>query len=40
LLEWLLRESRDCYDELVVLHDIPDVQNERSVVEAAGGRFF
>jgi hypothetical protein len=40
LLERLLRESRDCYDELVVLHDIPDVQNIREVVEAAGGRFF
>jgi len=40
LLERLLRESRGCYDELIVLHDIPDVQNVRSVVEAAGGRFF
>jgi len=40
LLERLLRASRDCYDELIVLHDIPDVQNVRSVVEAAGGRFF
>jgi hypothetical protein len=40
LLERLLRESRDCYDELIVLHDIPDVQNVRSVVVAAGGRFF
>ncbi len=40
LLERLLRESQDCYDELIVLHDIPDVQNIREVVEAAGGRFF
>jgi hypothetical protein len=40
LLERLLRESRDCYDELIVLHDIPDTQNVRSVVEAAGGIFF
>jgi hypothetical protein len=40
LLERLLRESRDCYDELIVLHDIPDMQNARSVVEAAGGNFF
>ncbi len=40
LLERLLRESRDCYDELIVLHDIPDTQNVRSMVEAAGGRFF
>jgi len=40
LLERLIRESRGCYDELLVLHDIPDVQNVRSVVEAANGRFF
>jgi hypothetical protein len=40
LLERLLRESRGCYDELVVLHDIPDTQNVRLMVEAAGGRFF
>lgn len=40
LLERLLRESVGCYDELLVLHDVPDVQNTRSVVEAAGGRFF
>ncbi len=40
LLERLLRESRGCYDELVVEHDIPDAQDVRSVVEAAGGRFF
>jgi hypothetical protein len=40
LLERLLRESRDCYDDLVVEHDIPDTQNVRSVVEAVGGRFF
>jgi hypothetical protein len=40
LLERLLSESRDCYDELIVVHDIPDTQNVRSVVEAAGGNFF
>jgi len=40
LLERLLRESQGCYDELIVLHDIPDAQDVRSVVEAAGGRFF
>jgi hypothetical protein len=40
LLERLICESRGCYDELLVLHDIPDTQNVRSVVEAAGGRFF
>jgi hypothetical protein len=40
LLERLLLESQGCYDELIVLHDIPDVQNVRAVVEAVGGRFF
>ena len=40
LLERLIRESAGCYDELIVLHDIPDVQNVRAVTEAAGGRFF
>jgi hypothetical protein len=39
-LERLIRESAGCYDELVVEHDLPDTQNVRSVVEAAGGRFF
>ncbi len=40
LLERLLRESQGCYDELIVLHDIPDVQDVHAVVQAAGGRFF
>lgn len=40
LLERLLHESAGCYDELIVLHDIPDVQNVREVTERAGGRFF
>src|SRR5215813_7013630 len=40
LLERLLREARDCYDELLVLHDTPDVENVREIVEAQGGRFF
>ena len=40
LLERLIRESNGCYDELLVLHDIPDTQNVRQVVEAANGRFF
>jgi len=40
LLERLLRESADCYDDLVVVHDGPDEGGARSVVEAAGGRFF
>ncbi len=40
LLERLIRESEGCYDDLVVVHDGPDVQNVRSIVEAAGGCFF
>lgn len=39
-LERLIHESAGCYDELVVLHDIPDAQDVRSITEAAGGRFF
>jgi len=40
LLERLLRQSAGCYDDLVVVHDGPDASGARSVVEAAGGRFF
>ena len=40
LLERLMEKSKDCYDDLVVLHDIPDSAGIRPVVEAAGGRFF
>jgi hypothetical protein len=40
LLERLLRESVGCYDDLVVVHDGPDMTNVRAVVETAGGRFF
>ncbi|MGO8763802.1 MAG: hypothetical protein ACLQSR_01550 [Limisphaerales bacterium] len=40
LLERLIRESEGCYDELIVLHDIPDTQNVREVVEQADGHFF
>jgi hypothetical protein len=40
LFERLLRNAYGCCDELVVQHDIPDVQNLRQVVEAAGGRFL
>lgn len=40
MLERLLKETRDCYDELLVLHDTPDVQQVRGLVEGAGGRFF
>ena len=40
LLERLIRESRGCYDELVVEHDVPDTENIKEVVAAAGGKFF
>ena len=40
LLERLLQKSAGCYDDLVVVHDGPDETNVRSVVAAAGGRFF
>jgi hypothetical protein len=40
LLERLIRESKDCCDELVVIHDGKDVTNVREIVEKAGGRFI
>src|SRR6267378_2170301 len=40
LLERLLQKSAGCYDDLVVVHDGPDEPGIRTVVEAAGGRFF
>ncbi len=40
LLERLIRESKDYYDELVVVHDGPDTTNVRELVENAGGRFI
>jgi hypothetical protein len=40
LLARLLGNIRDCYDDLVVVHDGPDVTNVRSLVETAGGRFY
>lgn len=40
LLERLLRESRNCYDDLVVVHDGPDMDGVKAVGEAVGGRFF
>jgi hypothetical protein len=40
LLERLLKESDGCYDELVVVHDGPDTDAVKAVVEAAAGRFF
>lgn len=40
LLQRLLREAEGCFDELVVAHDGPDLDNVRGVVEGCGGRFF
>src|SRR5215813_211488 len=40
LLQRLLEETRNLYDDLVVVHDGPDSTNVRSMVEAVGGRFF
>ena len=40
LLERLVRKAEGCYDELVVVHDGSDETGLRSMVEAAGGRFF
>jgi glycosyl transferase family 2 len=40
LIERLLNKSQGCYDDLVVVHDGPDEQKVRAIVEAAGGRFF
>jgi hypothetical protein len=40
LLERLIREAQDCYDDLVVVHDGPDTTDVRAVIEKAGGRFF
>ena len=36
----LLECSADCYDELLVIHDGPDFEDVRSVVEQYGGRFI
>jgi hypothetical protein len=40
LLARLFRAAQGVYDDLVVVHDGPDTQGVRAVVEAAGGRFF
>ncbi|HEX9045422.1 MAG TPA: glycosyltransferase [Verrucomicrobiae bacterium] len=40
LLARLLDESRGCYDDLVVVHDGPDTDGIRSLVEQNHGRFF
>ena len=39
-LERLLKHSCGIYDDLVVIHDGPDTDGIREIVEAAGGRFF
>ncbi len=40
LLKRLLENAAGCYDDLLVVHDGPDTNGLREVVEAAGGRFF
>lgn len=40
LLERLLQHAYGCHDDLVVVHDGPDEEDVRSLVEARGGRFF
>ena len=40
LLERLLQKAAGCYDDLVVVHDGPDTDSVRSLVEQNGGRFF
>jgi len=40
LMERLLQGAGDCYDELLVSHDGPDMDDVKSLVEAHGGRFF
>src|SRR5581483_6422279 len=39
-LERLLDQSRDCYDELLVVHDGPDFEDVRSLVQNYNGRFI
>src|ERR1700736_4636237 len=36
----LLERSRDCYDELLVIHDGPDFEDVRSLVLQYKGRFI
>jgi hypothetical protein len=40
LLERLMREAQGCHDDLVVVHDGPDIEGIKSQVEQSGGRFF
>ena len=39
-LSRLLEQSRGCYDELIVIHDGPDFEDVRTLVEQYGGRFM
>jgi|SRR5215471_12322335 len=39
-LQRLFANARDCYDELLVIHDGPDFEDIRSLVEKYGGRFI
>ncbi len=39
-LKRLLERSRDCYDELIVVHDGPDFEGVRSLVVQRGGSFI
>lgn len=39
-LSRLLARAEGCYDDLVVVHDGPDLDDARSLVEARNGRFF
>lgn len=39
-LSRLLTRAEGCHDDLVVVHDGPDIDDVRSLVEARGGRFF
>ncbi len=40
LLQRLIEKSSGLYDDLVVVHDGPDIANVRQIVETSGGRFF
>ena len=40
MLARLLEQAAGCFDDLVVVHDGPDEEDVRSLVEAHGGRFF
>ncbi len=39
-LSRLLSRAEGCYDDLIVVHDGPDLDDVRPLVQARGGRFF